>query len=269
MKEEHFFLENNDKKIYTVRYDPENKKSNTGIILAKPIWGERIRTHRIFTNLARTICKEGFFTITCDYYGDGNSYGETRELSFDGMVDDLNRLFSFTENEIHIKDFILIGFRLGADAAMRCAEKNENIKKLILIEPVLDLPGFLMAALRANLTNQFTVYKKVIKNRESLIEDLKNDIPVNIDGFLIGKKFWSSFENNNIRNFVFNFDKSVKILELLKKNKRPRKDLNEKIKYKNAEFENLEREFEWDGWKSHVPFPAQFIDYIRTEIISG
>ena len=55
-KERHFFLEKENKRIYCVEYIADPAKNNKqGIILCKPTWGERIRTHRIFTNLARLL----------------------------------------------------------------------------------------------------------------------------------------------------------------------------------------------------------------------
>ena len=66
----HFFLQHHNKSIYCVEYLPQNGKNiDTAVIICAPIWGERIRTHRIFTSLGRELQKKNSYVLTCDYYG--------------------------------------------------------------------------------------------------------------------------------------------------------------------------------------------------------
>ena len=52
---EHTFFHTYDQKpIYLAEYIPDQAISRQhGVVLCKPIWGERIRTHRVYANFAR------------------------------------------------------------------------------------------------------------------------------------------------------------------------------------------------------------------------
>jgi esterase/lipase len=172
-----FFLEENEKRIYCSEYIAESTiRRDKGILLCKPIWGERIRTSRIFHNLALFLQDKGYDVFTCDYYGDGNSYGESHELTFDGMVGNIIALRKYISDNHNLNSISIIGLRVGANCAIESVKKNKNFKSMILVEPILNLVDYLKEVLRSNLSNQMTLYKKITKTREVLIEELKSGI---------------------------------------------------------------------------------------------
>ncbi len=265
--ERHFFLEEKGKQIYCVEYLPsENESKKHGVILCKPIWGERIRTHTIFYNLARLLSENGFSVITCDYYGDGNSGGETRELNYFSMVDDIVLLHHYFSQNYHIDTFCLLGLRLGANVAIGVEPQILNLEKMILFEPVLNPLNSFKKALRANLATQMVIHKKILKTREDLIKDLKQDLLVNIDGFVIGKKFWESFEQVSPLKVESNFDKSVALYSLSPKGRKGT-DYSKLVQnYEHSTLHCIEQEFIWTDWKNYIPKPKIFFETIMSEL---
>ena len=267
LKERHFFLEHDQKRIYCVEYVPtEEAKRDCCVILCKSIWGERIRTHRIFTNLARTLRDIGFYVATCDYYGDGNSGGETKDLTFSGMVQDVQLLHDYLAENTAIKNVSLAGLRFGSNVAICVEPMISGTQRMILFEPIGDPEGVLKEWLRANLASQMAIHKKILKNRNELIDDLKNGLFVNIDGFVIGKEFWESFEV--ITPFCVNSDFSgpVSVYSLPAKGRKPADFSNLAAGYRSPQLKTLESEFVWTGWKQHVPKPPRFIETVVAEL---
>ena len=124
----HFFLQHHNKSIYCVEYLPQNGKSiDTAVIICTPIWGERIRTHRIFTSLSRELQKKNSYVLTCDYFGDGNSQGESHQLSFENIIEDLNSLYNYALEKYRIENYYFIGYRLGASAMVPLLDKLNRL----------------------------------------------------------------------------------------------------------------------------------------------
>lgn len=262
-----FFLEEKGKRLYCVEYLPgSNESRNHGIILCKPMWGERIRTHRIFTNLARLLSMDGFSVITCDYFGDGNSGGETLDMSFSGMVDDIMMLHQYMHSKLRISGFSMVGLRIGSNVAMTAQRQIPDLTRMILFEPLLSPIDRIKDALRANLSTQMVVHKKIIKNREALIQDIKNDIPVNVDGFVIGKIFWESFEKAGPFTIQNDFSGPVVIYSIVDKGRKGTDFSAITKSYSNGRHETIDKEFIWRDWKSHVPNPPLFLKTVKTEL---
>ena len=267
--ERHFFLEENRKTIYCVEYLPaEDHDKHSAVILCKPIWGERMRTHIIFTNLARLLASEGFTVITCDYFGDGNSGGDTLDLTFTGMVDDINVLYHYISKKYQPRSFALIGLRVGANCAISVHNDVELLSKIILIEPILSLIDFLKIALRSNLTNQLVVYKKIVKNRDKLIQEIINGTPVSFDGFLVGKQLWESFEFTSPLQVNSNFKGLVNILSMADKGKKGSDFSNLAGSFSNGKYETIEKEFSWSDNRYYVPTPPILFNKIMNELTS-
>lgn len=265
--EQHRFLSLDGNNIYCVDYTPEKDvEKSTAIILCKPIWGERIRTHRIYTNLARSLRKDGYYSITCDYFGDGNSDGDSQEMTFSTMMRDINGLIDRILEEKKADHIILLGIRLGADIALHINDRQKRNIHKILIEPVLHLNSYLNDVLRANLTTQMAVHKKVVKTREMLIEEMKNGAAVNIDGFLIDNRLWESFEKVDRKGFLESAAENINLVVLNTREKLENKYQDLLAGENTITVSKIKREFIWTGWKYYKPKPDLFFENIKTII---
>lgn len=266
-RERYFFLEKNNKRIYCGEYIPEKSKNRKiGLILCKPLWGERIRTHAICTNMARMLCEDGYFIITCDYYGDGNSGGDTLDLDYSSMVDDVRILYEHLDQNRGIDAFALIGLRIGANCALASSSYMQDLKKIIMIEPIPDLLLSLKTGLRSNLSNQMIIYKEIRKNRDDLIQDIINGVPVNMDGFLICKDLYCSFEKADL---LENSDFSrcpLTVITLDKKSRVIKAFESIAKRLDNVVLKAVEKEFYWTEWKINKPRPPRLFQMIRDEL---
>lgn len=265
--ERHFFLEKNAKRIYCSEYSAQNAMGKShGVILCAPIWGERMRTRRIFTNLARRLAKVGYSVIRCDYYGDGNSGGETAELTYEGMKDDIRNLYGCLVSKSDIDRVTLVGLRIGANCAASLLEELDCAIGAILVEPIVNLADFFRDALRANLSSQMTMHKKILKNREQLIDEIRNGILVDIDGFLVGKEFWESFEQAGPLSVACPANKTVTIISMFSRGKRVNDYSRCVVRPEVVKFETIDQEFIWTDWKYYNPCPTSFFDRILGEL---
>jgi len=269
MNEKHTFIRVGNKQLYTVEYRPDAARSNMqGVILCKPIWGERIRTQRILVNLARQLCIRGYTVLSCDYYGDGNSGGDTIDLNFPSMVEDVEILHRHLRATSDVESCSLVGLLLGSNVAMKAEEQIAGIRKLVLFEPVLNPGEFFKGALLINLATQMATYKKIIKTREQLIEDLHRGETVNIDGFVIGKEFWTSFEHLSPFRPDPGSVGSAVFYALAANNKKPADYSPLAETYRHGETKSIPREFDWTGWKKHVPKPELFFNAVEAELLA-
>ena len=265
----HFFLQHHNKSIYCVEYLPQNGKSiDTAVIICTPIWGERIRTHRIFTSLSRELQKKNSYVLTCDYFGDGNSQGESHQLSFENIIEDLNSLYNYALEKYKIENYYFIGFRLGASALISLLDKAE-VKKAILIDPILNPISYLEDALRANLTAQMTRHKKIIKNRDVLIKEIKENQLINVDGFLIGAEMWRSFEKYSPIFGNKNFKGDLVILSSENSKKRAEEIVKFGQEFKRARVEFVKKEVVLTSWKYYTQKPPIIFSKIFSEIFNG
>ena len=269
--EKHFFLNRGGISIYCVEYIPfDSKPIDTTVIICKPIWGERIRTHMVFANLARILAQRGFSVITCDYYGDGNSGGDTCEMTFPKMVESIEKIYGYACEKKFPKKFALIGLRIGANVAMHIETRIKNNEKMLIFEPIKDPIDYFREALRANLANQMMVHKKILKTREDLIDDLMNNRFVNIDGFVIGGEFWNSFAEISPFTIDTKYEKQIVVYTMTPMGRKVKKNDFSWIaeNYQQLQIKNIEQEFVWTGWKKHVPKPIQFINEIIAQLES-
>lgn len=261
---EHYnFISHNGYSIYTGMYSKKNKSSyDHGVILCKPIWGERIRLHRIYTNLARMLASQGYFVCTFDYYADGNSSGETHELTYDGMVANVVKMSEYLRIEHKIKNISLVGLRMGGSIALSAGKEIDNLEKVLVFEPIFKLKQFAFDSLRINLTMQMMRYKKIIKNRKQLVEDLDRGERISIDGFIIDKKFYSSLIDNSPVQIPENSKKIYLSFLEKNKNKKEIQSLIEEQGMDNIVF--LPKEFDWSAWKIYEQYPENFFKWINS-----
>ena len=73
-----------------------------------------------------------------DYFGIGDSAGESAEASIDGAVEDTLTAIEELRNVAQVRRLTLIGLRLGAVIAARAARQSKQVDRLVLWDPVSD-----------------------------------------------------------------------------------------------------------------------------------
>lgn len=204
--EKPLFVKNNSSELFTVYHEPnlsietqaaqKIQYRDYGIIFCAPFGEEKLVAHRVLVKLARRFAEIGFSCLRFDHTGHGDSSGRFEDATVEIWKSDLEAIIKYARLDLHIKNIILLGVRFGATLAYLTTHTNPTIKHLILISPIINGPDYLKSLLRSNLTTQMAAFKKIIKTREDLINDLMEGQPVNVDGYLINKDLY--LEMNNI-----------------------------------------------------------------------
>jgi pimeloyl-ACP methyl ester carboxylesterase len=123
-------------------YHAPAKSKNAGVVLCHP-WGqEYLRAHRSFQYLARLLAKNGLHVMRFDYYGSGDSAGESRETSLESWVSDVSSAIDDVKEMVGIRRVKLVGLRLGGSAAAIVASRRSDVDGLVLWDPIVDGPAY-------------------------------------------------------------------------------------------------------------------------------
>lgn len=107
-------------------------------VFLSPFLDEKKRAQHFMAQVARGICSAGHVVFRFDYYGTGDSKGAPYELSGDDMLHDLDRLVQYIRSVYPHTQVHVAGIRLGADIALKWAAAVNDVRHLLLIEPVFN-----------------------------------------------------------------------------------------------------------------------------------
>ncbi|VAW73253.1 hypothetical protein MNBD_GAMMA15-644 [hydrothermal vent metagenome] len=179
-----FFSEEQDR-LFGVLHRPETDSNGKAFVFCHPFAEEKLWAHRVYVNFARELAHKGYAVLRFDYRGYGDSEGEFTHLTLAHHSDDIERAIALLHEKVdNIKETGLLGLRLGASLAWLAAARTDKINgPLVLWDPVLNGEEYVQEFLRSNLATQLAVYGEVRENREQLIEKLKRNELVNVDGY--------------------------------------------------------------------------------------
>jgi hypothetical protein len=120
-------------------------------------------------DIARLLAKEGHSVFHYDYYGTGDSGGESYEMDMEGAIDDLHFVISYVKDFVQPVKIVLFGTRLGGDIAMKIAAFDDSLDNLILVEP--------LANGRYYYRSRFFLMKSA-----HFLYDVKSDFNITING---------------------------------------------------------------------------------------
>lgn len=107
------------------------------VLLCPPLGQDQIRCHRLYRQLAHALVAEGIAVLRFDYYGTGDSAGNSVEVDWDRCVADTIAAadeLRMRSGSAHITAF---GARLGGSIALAAA-KTGCLSGLVAWDPVLD-----------------------------------------------------------------------------------------------------------------------------------
>ena len=108
-----------------------------GVVICQPVGHEYLRTHRALRNLAALLARQGHPVLRFDYYGCGDSEGETADGTVDQWIADISVAVDELRRTARVSRVSLVGVRLGAALAARAAEKRPDVDALNLWDPVV------------------------------------------------------------------------------------------------------------------------------------
>jgi uncharacterized protein len=135
------------------------------VVLCHP-WGqEYLRAHRSMRQLASMLAGSGYHAFRFDYYGTGDSFGDSGDGDLSGWMADIESAIQELQDTAGVARVTLLGLRLGGTlAASVAARRPELVNKLALWDPVITGPEYLHDLLQ--IRTPFEIDRRV-RPRES------------------------------------------------------------------------------------------------------
>jgi len=126
------------KSLFGVYHPPKAAQARgTGIVLCYPFGQEYMRAHRAFRQLAMLLTKAGFHVLRFDYFGTGDSSGETGDVTFAQWVEDAHAAADELKETAEVSRVAFVGLRLGAAVAATATSTRADVDQLVLWDPAV------------------------------------------------------------------------------------------------------------------------------------
>ena len=133
-----FFFGNSKEPLYGVYHPPRAQTSRpTAVVLCYPLWQEYMRAHRAFRQLAILLSKAGFSVLRFDYFGTGDSAGESDAGEVSRWTRDISTAIDELKDTAGVSRVSLVGLRVGASLAAAVAAERKDLDRVILWDPVV------------------------------------------------------------------------------------------------------------------------------------
>lgn len=116
---------------------PEQASVDSAVLLCAPFGQEYMRSHKSFSLLASMLNRRGVAVMRFDYYGTGDSYGESQDISIREWRENTLAAIEELQAITRVAKVKIIGLRLGATIAYLASLRSQVIEHLILWDPVL------------------------------------------------------------------------------------------------------------------------------------
>lgn len=119
--------------IYTPAASPRKRR---GVLFLNP-WGiEAMRAHRSIKHLSDALVRAGMDSFRFDYYGTGDSFGDDRDVTLSGCLDDAAWALDELLGAASVSRVTVVGLRLGGLlAGQLAARRAREIDQLVLWDP--------------------------------------------------------------------------------------------------------------------------------------
>jgi alpha/beta superfamily hydrolase len=133
-----FLFGNSKQPLYGVYHPPRAHTSRpTAVVLCYPLWQEYMRAHRAFRQLAMLLSKAGFSVLRFDYFGTGDSAGESDAGDVSRWTHDISTAIDELKDTAAVTKVSLVGLRVGASLAAAVATERKDLDRVILWDPVV------------------------------------------------------------------------------------------------------------------------------------
>ena len=138
-----FHFGTSDRRLLGI-FEPSALSSSRGVVLCNP-WGkEYLLAHQSLRVLAQLIARGGRHVLRFDWYGSGDSGGDSLEGGHpDSWLEDLRLAIEELRAMAQVTSVALVGLRLGASVAAHAASERTDIDRLVLWDPIIDGRAYL------------------------------------------------------------------------------------------------------------------------------
>lgn len=258
--EQPFFFPNGEYNLFGILHKPMQEIKG-GFVFCHPFAEEKLWTHRVYVNFARELAKRGYAVLRFDYMGHGDSDGDFSDSNLETRLSDINCAIDTLIKKVSGTNNIgLLGMRYGALLAGLIAEQRDDLTQLILWEPVIKGDRYMQEILRSNLSTQLAVYGKVTKDRAALVQDMRDGITVNYEGYDLTLELFEQSSAVDLLSEDKSFPGKTLVVQIGKQGQPIAKPLESLAgKYKNSVLEHVSEEPFWrEGKKYYSKAPELY-----------
>jgi pimeloyl-ACP methyl ester carboxylesterase len=139
-----FFFGDSDAPLFGVHHPPRGQSDlRRGVVLCAPMGQEYMRSHRAYRTLANMLSRRGFHVFRFDYFGTGDSAGESDEGDPHRWQRNVGQAIAELRDNADLDSVSLVGLRFGGSLAMLAAAERDDIDRVVLWDPVIRGRDFL------------------------------------------------------------------------------------------------------------------------------
>lgn len=147
---EYRFFGRVSERLFGVLHRAHQANATSGAVLCYPMGQEYMRIHRTYVELARRLAAANCHVLRFDYYGAGDSAGETIDGSLQRWKADIHTAIDEMRRLTAVRDVHLVGSRIGANLAVQVHGERTDLAGLVLWEPILNGAEYIAALRRAS-----------------------------------------------------------------------------------------------------------------------
>jgi pimeloyl-ACP methyl ester carboxylesterase len=107
------------------------------VLLCPPLGQDQIRCHRLYRQLAQALAAEGIAVLRFDYYGTGDSAGDSVDMDWQRCLSDIAAAADELRARSGVDRVFAFGARLGGSMALAAAAQA-RLAGIVAWDPVLD-----------------------------------------------------------------------------------------------------------------------------------
>ena len=111
--------------------------ASKAVLLCPPLGQDHIRCHRLYRQLANALAGEGIPALRFDYYGTGDSAGESADVDWERCMADIATAAEELRRRSGADRVIAFGARLGGSMAIVAAQ-SVRFAGMVIWDPVFD-----------------------------------------------------------------------------------------------------------------------------------
>ena len=162
-------------------------RASSAWVFCNPFFEEKLFTHRVYRNFARTLAGFGHAVLRFDYEGDGDSEGDVASIGLGERLADVEDVCAFLRRGAQDRSIGLFGLRLGGSVALLSAAAV-RAREVIAWSPSSHGEHAFHELLRFNLTTQLGAYRKIVRKAADLVTEWEKGGTVPVLGHDIGSR---------------------------------------------------------------------------------
>lgn len=125
------------RELFGIRHAPASDPHDA-MLVCPPLLQEGIRCQRALWSLSETLATAGVDVLRFDWYGSGDSAGDSDDISVAGLVEDVRAAASMLRASTHAGRIRMLGLRSAALPVLACASAIREPSDIVLWAPQLD-----------------------------------------------------------------------------------------------------------------------------------